>query len=107
MDIPLSMVIGAAATVAGNIAAIGYLTKGLWAHRLDIKELYNKVNETMTKSEIIAMVQLCNEPIKATLDETKIALTALSKTTVNLSEGVARLDERSKILKEIKDASGH
>ena len=100
MEIDVSWVVG---TVGSNAAAIAYIVYTLHSHRSDIKELFNKVNDTMTKTEIAEMVRLCNEPIKEVLDETKVSIKVMSENVNVMAVTVAIMNERIQIRRDADD----
>ena len=105
MEVPIGVILGAAATLATNVAGIVWLTRWLTAHRKDIKELFTKVDTMMTKAEIVEMVILCNEPIKENMQETKTTLMHVTDSVNAMAISLARMDERMKIKKELEDAA--
>ena len=65
-------------------------------HRQNIRDLYKRTNDMMSKQEIVELVRQVNEPMKEDIHTTNQTLKILSENVVNMTVTIARMDERMK-----------
>lgn len=100
-NITIGNIAAGVAIVVGNAIGLKWLRSDLNhikrvndQHREDIKELYTKSDNTMSKREIAELVKQFVEPMKEGLKETKDTMSSINTTVGKMSETVARMDER-------------
>ena len=102
-NITIQMVIAGIAIVAGNGITLKWIKSDIAKavkrsdnHRDNIRHLYTRTNDMMTKKEIAELVAAINAPLSSDINETKETMKIIAENVVNMTIAVARMDERMK-----------